>query len=149
MKSGNKIRAICFDLDGCIIETKELHFKALNLALGEKYSISWQDHLTKYDGLKTTKKLNILSEEKGLPIDSHKQIWEQKQKITIELLGQFKENIQITECIKKLSNEGYKIACCSNSINKSVLSILSKMNIIEYFKIKPDKISFFMKKSIS
>ena len=54
---------IIFDLDGVLIEAKEIHFDALNLALkdvDEKYIISWEDHLKTYDGLKTYDKLNLL-----------------------------------------------------------------------------------------
>jgi beta-phosphoglucomutase-like phosphatase (HAD superfamily) len=33
------IKLIIFDLDGVLIETKELHFKAFNEALDDKYNI--------------------------------------------------------------------------------------------------------------
>ena len=61
------IKLICFDLDGVLIEAKKIHFEALNLALDKKYKISWQEHLSKYDGLKTNDKLLLLSKEKNLP----------------------------------------------------------------------------------
>ena len=37
------IKLIIFDLDGVLVEAKNLHFKALNKALGEEYSISWKN----------------------------------------------------------------------------------------------------------
>ena len=76
------IKLIIFDLDGVIVETKELHYTSLNDSLEDKYKISWDEHLTKYDGLKTNQKLSLLSKDKGLPIESHSLIWEKKQKIT-------------------------------------------------------------------
>jgi dTDP-glucose pyrophosphorylase/predicted HAD superfamily phosphohydrolase YqeG len=37
--------------------------------------------------------------------------------------------------MSSLVSEGYKIACCSNSIRKTVLTVLSKLGIIEYFDL--------------
>ena len=61
-----KHKCIISDLDGCLVETKMIHFKALNEALKQvsNYEISLEDHLKIYDGLPTNKKLKIL-EEKG------------------------------------------------------------------------------------
>ena len=81
----DKIKLIIFDLDGVLVEAKQIHYEALNEALGEKYAISWNEHLSTYDGLKTYQKLDMLSDKKGLPIDTHNTIWEKKQKI-IQLL---------------------------------------------------------------
>ena len=64
---GDKIKLVIFDLDGVLVEAKNIHFDALNEALGKKYSISWSEHLSTYDGLKTNQKLEMLSERKGLP----------------------------------------------------------------------------------
>ena len=129
------VKLIIFDLDGVLVEAKKIHYDALNDALGEKYKISWSEHLSVYDGLKTSQKLNMLSERKGLPTESHSNIWSKKQSLTIEKLKTLKPNLQIKDSIKKLSDEGYKIACCSNSIRKSVLTMLSKMELIEYMDL--------------
>ena len=64
----NKIKLIIFDLDGVLVEAKNIHYDALNEALGE-YAISWNEHLSIYDGLKTTQKLQMLTDKKGLPIE--------------------------------------------------------------------------------
>ena len=61
------IKLIVFDLDGVLVEAKNIHFDALNDALGTDYEISWPEHLSTYDGLKTNQKLEMLSEQKGLP----------------------------------------------------------------------------------
>ena len=60
------IKLVIFDLDGVLIDSKNYHFEALNLALGEKYAISREEHLKYYDGLPTSEKLKLLSEKKGL-----------------------------------------------------------------------------------
>jgi beta-phosphoglucomutase-like phosphatase (HAD superfamily) len=70
------IKLIIFDLDGVLVEAKNLHYEALNKALGKEYAISWKEHLSKYDGLKTNQKLEMLTKEKGLPTELHSQVWE-------------------------------------------------------------------------
>lgn len=127
------IKVIAFDLDGVLIETKQFHFKALNEALGEQYEISLSEHLSVYDGLKTTRKLELLTQNKGLPVDLHSKVWVEKQKITLEYLSKIQPNQKLIDCFIKLSQDGYKIACCSNSIRKSVLTILSRLGIISFF----------------
>ena len=81
----SSIKLIIFDLDGVLIETKHLHFKALNEALGE-YAFDWAEHLAVYDGLTTKQKLKVLSQNKGLPVEKHNEIWKKKQLITFEML---------------------------------------------------------------
>ena len=78
----SKIKLIIFDLDGVLVEAKNIHYEALNEALGKDYAISWNEHLSTYDGLKTFQKLEMLSKEKDLPVDSHQAVWELKQKLT-------------------------------------------------------------------
>ena len=130
------IRLIIFDLDGVLVEAKNIHYDALNLAI-EKYDkncvIDWNEHLSKYDGLKTQQKLEMLTKNKGLSTEFHKLIWDEKQKTTLKLLSDLKKDTQLIELFSTLYDKGYKIACCSNSIRKTVLTVLSKLGIIEYF----------------
>ena len=83
-------RLVIFDLDGVLLDSRDLHYDALNDALrkvGEQYVITREEHLSIYDGLNTTKKLKMLSEKKGLPAQFHNQIWEDKQKATLEIFS--------------------------------------------------------------
>ena len=130
--TGKKL--IVFDLDGVLISSKDLHYEALNIALKEVddlYVISKQDHLQKFDGLKTSEKLEILTKERGLLSNLHNQIWNRKQEITIDKLQDIVPDQYIKMTLKELRRRGYKIACCSNSIRRSVLTILSKLDLIE------------------
>ena len=129
-----KIKLIIFDLDGVLVEAKNIHYEALNEALGDKYTISWIEHLSTYDGLKTVQKLDMLTEQKGLPQNTHRDVWERKQKITLEKLGNLKINSYLVSVFSKLS-ENYKIAVCSNSIRKTVLTVLSKLGLMEYMDL--------------
>jgi HAD superfamily hydrolase (TIGR01509 family) len=132
------IKLIIFDLDGVLVEAKNIHYETLNKSLtmvDEKYSINWEDHLSIFDGLKTNQKLDILTKERNLPIDKHKIIWDEKQRLTLEMLHSLPQSIQLQTTFNKLIKDGYKIACCSNSIRKTVLTVLSKLGVIEYFDL--------------
>jgi HAD superfamily hydrolase (TIGR01509 family) len=127
-----QIKFVIFDLDGVLVEAKEIHYEALNEALGEKYMITWDEHLSRYDGLKTSQKLEMLTSDKGLPVGLYDEVWMNKQKLTIDKLKNLPQSQQLIECMNSLTNDGYKIAVCSNSIRKTVLTVLSKLGIIEY-----------------
>ena len=129
------VKLIIFDLDGVLVEAKNIHFEALNEALGSKYEINWNEHLSKYDGLKTNQKLEMLTKDKGLPPELYKQVWDKKQELTLKKLNSLQHSTQLIVCIQSLVSQGYKIACCSNSIRKTVLTVLSKLGIIEYIDL--------------
>ena len=128
------IKLIIFDLDGVLVEAKGIHFDALNGALG-KYAIDWNEHLSIYDGLKTTQKLQMLTERKGLLESSHESVWEAKQYWTLQMLKELKPNQTLQSVMSALSEDGYKLAVCSNSIRKTVLTVLSKLGIIEFMDL--------------
>ena len=131
----NKIKLIIFDLDGVLVEAKTIHFDALNEALGSDYAIEWNEHLSTYDGLKTQQKLDMLTLRKSLPVNKHKQIWEDKQKYTLEAVRELKQSYVLINNMSNLVNDGYKLAVCSNSIRKTVLTVLSKLGVIEYIDL--------------
>lgn len=130
-----KTKLVIYDLDGVLVEAKNIHFDALNDALGKEYEISWAEHLSTYDGLKTNQKLEMLSENKGLPTEQHSDIWEKKQKYTLKMLKELKPNVELQSLMSSLVDDGYKIAVCSNSIRKTVLTVLSKLGIMEYMDL--------------
>lgn len=127
-------KLIIFDLDGVLVEAKEIHYTALNKAL-RQYALTWEEHLSTYDGLKTSQKLEMLHINKGLPREYFDGIWEAKQKYTLEALQDLKPNPQLQVCMDLLISDGYKLAVCSNSIRKTVLTVLSKFGIIDRFDL--------------
>ena len=129
------IKLVIFDLDGVLVEAKNIHFESLNRALGQDFEISWQDHLSVYDGLKTSQKLNMLTQRSGLPADSHKEVWDKKQKFTLEALSNLQQDEVLIDLMKFLSLSGFRIAVCSNSIRKTVLTVLAKLGIIEFMDL--------------
>jgi HAD superfamily hydrolase (TIGR01509 family) len=131
-------KLIIFDLDGVLVEAKEIHYKTLNKALAEvdkKYMITEKEHLSTYDGLKTNQKLEMLTKNKGLDPIHYEQIWNRKQDLTIDAISELKPNAHLIVVFKRLRDMGYKLACCSNSIRRSVLVMLSKIGLIEYMDL--------------
>lgn len=129
------IKLIVFDLDGVLCDSKDIHYHALNGALKSidtKYVIPLDEHLSKYDGLNTTKKLKMLSEEKGLPIDSHDKIWKLKQSETIKIINKYEINDRLQSVLASLKRDGHTIAVASNSIRETIKYVLLRTGLIEY-----------------
>lgn len=131
-------KLVIFDLDGVLISAKDIHYEALNTAIkevGEQYIITRDEHLNFYDGLKTTSKLEKLSQDKGLPLESHEKIWKHKQKITKEKLKELTPKDNLTKTFEYIKSKGCKIACCSNSIRPTIYTALSKIGAMEFFDL--------------
>lgn len=130
------IKLIIFDLDGVLIETKDLHFKALNKALasvGDQYVISKEEHIQMYDGKPTRVKLKMLTEKKGLPVKTHDIVYKRKQQLTYQMLEKMIEvDYNLTFLFENLSAMDYKIYIASNSIRKTVDVILRGLGIYKY-----------------
>jgi HAD superfamily hydrolase (TIGR01509 family) len=129
------IKLIIFDLDGVLVESRELHYIALNKALaefGEQYVISREEHLCKYDALTTTMKLDRLTKEKGLPKEHHNNVWQLKQKKTLEEIDNFEIDHRIQNILKSLKNQDYIIACATNSIRATSKLMLIRKGFMEY-----------------
>ena len=132
------IKLILFDLDGVITDTKEIHYRTLNnsiLEVGEEYVITELEHVTKYDGLKTLHKLNLLTEEKNLSPDKHKQIYDKKQKLTLLEFAKITPDDDIVNIFENLRERGYLIGCCTNCIRRTALVALAKTGVIEYLDV--------------
>ena len=126
---------IIFDLDGVLIDSREMHYDALNCALKKvnpEYIISREEHLSLYDGLPTSRKLSILTEKKNLPQEKHNQIWEDKQKATLEIFSNLEHDYVLIHYFQKLKNKGYQVAVASNSIRNTVKLVLLKLGVLEF-----------------
>lgn len=132
-------KLVIFDLDGVLVDAKDIHYNALNEAIkaiaGDQFKISYDEHLLVYDGLKTYQKLELLTKTKNLDKSLHNSIWNKKQEQTQEEFRKIEPNTELIKIIKFLKQHNIIIACCSNSIKKTVLLALSRLNIIEYFDI--------------
>lgn len=129
------IKLIIFDLDGVLVDMKDMHFQTLNEAikeLDESYIISYTEHISTYDGMKTYDKLRLLTKNKGLPENLHKIIWSKKQQKTSQYIQLIKSNNIILETLKELKQIGLSIAVASNSIRETVKLTLYHTGYIKY-----------------
>jgi HAD superfamily hydrolase (TIGR01509 family) len=134
------IRLIIFDLDGVLVDAKMIHYETLNQAIfhvtnDDGMVIGWDEHLSMYDGRKTSEKLQMLSERKGLDTSVHPLIWKEKQLLTLRALSNLEPSVPLQELMVSLRENGYMIACCSNSVRRTVLTVLAKLGLMEYMDI--------------
>jgi beta-phosphoglucomutase-like phosphatase (HAD superfamily)/dTDP-glucose pyrophosphorylase len=131
---GGKIRLVLFDLDGVLVSAKDIHYEALNRALGS-YALTREEHHGRYDGLTTRTKLAMLEADKGLPSEQIETIWERKQAFTLELFAGLERDKRLCSLFASLKGQGYLLGCCTNSIRRTALTALSKIGVIEYCDI--------------
>lgn len=129
------IKLIIFDLDGVLVDAREIHYEALNQALSdidEKYSINRTEHLSTYDGLPTKTKLNMLHAKKGLPAENFNEVWKKKQEKTLDIISKMGPNNRLAAVLSELSKD-YILYCCSNSVFASIQAMLTQTGLIEHF----------------
>lgn len=129
------IKLIIFDLDGVLVDARELHYEALNRALatiGEEYVVNRDEHLSTYDGLNTTKKLNMLTAQKGLPLDKHNEVWQKKQDMTLKIIDAFTYDERMRSILRNLKDRGYQVCVASNSIRETVKMMLIRKGLMEF-----------------
>ena len=128
------IKGLICDLDGVLVDTKKIHFDALNYALeAVKFEpISLREHLNTFDGLPTNEKLKILNQTKNLKKNFFDKIKKIKQKKTQQLLNnKIKFNPKIHKIFLKLSKK-YKICIATNAVKNTLDVCLKKMKIEKF-----------------
>lgn len=128
-------KLIIFDLDGVLIDSREDHFHALNDALmtiDPRFVISRDEHLSRFDGLPTNTKLELLAQDRGLPRDVFDLVWKKKQEATLLRLAQIQPNPNTTACIDYFRGRGWKIAVASNAIRATVRQSLHSLQILHH-----------------
>lgn len=137
-------KLIIFDLDGVLIESRNLHYIALNQALAtvdSKFIISLDEHLSTYDGLNTTRKLAMLTEQRGLDPKYYTQIWQEKQQATRTELLKVPPSRPLRRLFEMIRSHGYQIAVASNSIRETVkisLLGLGLVDLVDYWVSNED-----------
>ena len=128
------VKLIVFDLDGVLVDARELHYDAMNLALESLNQpvITREEHLSTYDGLPTRKKIELLSKKGKLPAKFHDKVWKYKQDKTIELIDRMKYDIRMQNILINLKESGYTIYVASNSVKKTIKMMLLRRGLMEY-----------------
>jgi beta-phosphoglucomutase-like phosphatase (HAD superfamily) len=131
------IKAILYDLDGVLVDACEWHYESLNRALKAvcDIEISRQDHNSKYNGLPTKVKLEMLCKEGLVKPEQFDRIWQLKQDYTIEVINQ-----KADPYIEKLELHNYTqyhniiSVCVTNSIRETATLMLDKTWQLSYMK---------------
>lgn len=136
------IKLIIFDLDGVLIESKDLHYEALNRSLKDfgLDPISYKDHVYRMDGKPTREKLEILNIDPQI----HRSINERKQSYTLQLLSEkVQPSASFQGLFSRLKSAGYFIAIASNSIQATLSIVTSKLGLEPYidFSISNEVVS--------
>jgi beta-phosphoglucomutase-like phosphatase (HAD superfamily)/dTDP-glucose pyrophosphorylase len=129
---GQMNNAFIFDLDGVLIDSKEIHFDSLNLALLEinkQYVISKKEQASTFEGLSTKAKLDILSYSKGLPKELHNVIWEKKQIYSSNMFRVFEKDEDLINLFKLIKSFNIKIGVASNAIRDTVVGSLKSLGV--------------------
>jgi len=129
------LKLIIFDLDGVLIDMKDLHYEALNGALrsfDERYVIGREEHLSTYDGRPTTAKLKLLTKNKGLPKKLYDEIWKRKQRETLKLIDRFDKDERLCRVLRKLKDDGLVVCVATNSIRETAKLALLRKGFMEY-----------------
>jgi beta-phosphoglucomutase-like phosphatase (HAD superfamily)/dTDP-glucose pyrophosphorylase len=127
-------RLFIFDLDGVLVDSKQIHFNALNLALkeiDEKYVISEHEQAETFEGLSTRQKLKILTETRGLPEEDYETIWNLKQEKSIQFFQDLPEDDELIRMFNVIKSYGVDIAVASNCIRATVETCLRSLGIYD------------------
>lgn len=133
-----QIKAILFDLDGVLVNSRVLHYETFRDALQSvkpHIHLSWIEHEQGFDGLSTRLKIKKLIADGVIQADEGDVLFQKKQALTMERLAQtIKPKPRLHLLLRTLQNQGFHLICCSNSIRATLESTLEKAEILSFFE---------------
>jgi HAD superfamily hydrolase (TIGR01509 family) len=131
------IKAILFDLDGVLVNSKLLHFETFRdalLSIHPDKHLSWEEHEREFDGLSTKLKIQKLIQMNWISEEEGNQLYEKKQVLTQQRLPDtVKPRKSLEIMLRSLKEKGFALACCSNSIRKTVITTLRLLGVLDIF----------------
>ncbi len=131
------IAAVVFDMDGVLVDARDWHYDALNLALAEHgHAIGRAEHLARFDGLPTRVKLAILTAERGLCPGLHPMISASKQAHLGGIAAQrCRPVLHVRAAVQGLRAAGYCLAVASNATRSNVDLLLRRSGLRSLFHV--------------
>lgn len=130
-------RTVLFDMDGVLIDATEWHYEALNESLEIfGFSISREEHLSRFNGMTTRNKLQILTAEKNLPEGLHEIISDVKQDRTLRIAARkCFPNASHLILLSTLKERNFKIGVVTNSIRLTSEFMLEYAGLTRYLDV--------------
>jgi HAD superfamily hydrolase (TIGR01509 family) len=128
---------LLFDLDGVLIDLKELHRDAYLTAwnhLSPQAPITSGFHALHLEARPTKDKVVLCNQilKTTIPVQEVSAL---KQSLTERLIVDFHGLATVTETIRWLKSQGHRLACCSNSIRNTIHLALTKLGILDQFDL--------------
>ncbi len=130
-------KAILFDLDGVLVDMPAGHYEALNKALALfGVRIDEDEHYKLFNGLPTKKKIDELERQGRLPAGLKDFLNEVKQNYTKELIPKYcPPDYSKIILLRHLKSQGYRLACCSNSVRETLHLMLRSAGLFDLFDL--------------
>jgi HAD superfamily hydrolase (TIGR01509 family) len=121
-----------------LVDSKELHYDALNLALrsvNEKYYINRQEQAETFEGMTTRSKLDILTYTRGLPKELHEYVWNLKQQYSAAMFEDMPKDEELINVFRHISEQNIAIGVASNSIRETLTNCLQALGVWRYIDV--------------
>ena len=132
------MKSIIFDLDGVLVNSKEIHFDALNLALSsvnDRFVITNKEQATIFEGMTTRSKLDILTHTKGLPKELHEYVWNLKQQYSAAMFEDLPKDEELISIFRNINEQDIRIGVASNSIRQTLTNCLQALGVWKYVDV--------------
>lgn len=122
--------AVCFDLDGVLVDTRRIHWEALNKGLEavNEPTLTWEDHLP-FDGLPTAVKLDILGVTNPLCARV-------KQQATLKLL----QKLQPDDELWRIFDAVHTVGVASNAVRSTVDLCMKRLILAPTFTLSSEDV---------
>jgi len=131
------IKAVIFDLDGLLVDTEILHSQAYEAILKEyKKKPKLNDYgIVQISGLIARKNWQYLKKKHNLKEDVEI-LLEKKRHVFLKIIKNIKKPKEgVKNLLNLLKEEKVKMALASSSTKEYILTILSNLELIEYFEV--------------
>ena len=131
------ISAVVFDMDGVLVDARDWHYDALNVALAPHgHVIGRAEHLARFDGRPTRVKLAMLSTERGLSPGLHGVIAAAKQAHLGRIAAERCRPVaHIRAAVAALRARGFRLAVASNATRDNVDLLLRRSALRPLFDV--------------